>query len=118
MEIQTIPPLILQPFVENAIWHGLHNLNESGSIDISVRRKGSVLFCAVEDNGVGRNLDKSHEELGLAKREPMGLKLTQERLKILNELKGVKAEFKIVDLFTTENTPAGTRVELTIPLTV
>jgi len=50
------------------------------------------------------------------KRESLGVKLTEERLKILNEQKKAKAQFNIIDLFTEENKPAGTRVELSFPM--
>jgi hypothetical protein len=52
----------------------------------------------------------------LLKKESLGMKLTEERLKILNELKNIKAQFKIIDLFSSENKPSGTRVELSLPI--
>jgi len=113
-ETTTIPPLILQPFVENAIWHGLRNKNEAGHIDIYISEKDQVLHSVVEDNGVGRNGSKGSEQP--IKKESLGVKLTEERLKILNEQKKTKAQFKVIDLFTEENRPAGTRVELSLPL--
>ena len=82
-----VPPLVLQPFVENAIWHGLMNLPDQQSaesekgkitIDISVEN-GKVKYC-VQDNGVGR---KKAAELnaGKEKRQSLGLHITKERIK-------------------------------------
>jgi tetratricopeptide (TPR) repeat protein len=116
LENDTIPPLILQPFVENAIWHGLQYKEQSGHINIYIRKRDNALYATVEDNGVGRNMSKQVQPPMLIKKESLGMKLTEERLKILNELKKIKAEFKITDLFTKDNQPAGTKVELSLPL--
>ncbi|MEO8146149.1 MAG: histidine kinase [Bacteroidia bacterium] len=116
MEATTIPPLILQPFVENAIWHGLQYKTERGQINIYISKKDNALFATVEDNGVGRDMSKQVQQPMLIKKESLGTKLTEERLKILNELKKIKAQFKIIDLFTKDNQAAGTRVELSLPL--
>jgi tetratricopeptide (TPR) repeat protein len=118
VENDTIPPLILQPFVENAIWHGLQYKNESGHINIYISKKDNSLYATVEDNGVGRDMSKQVQQPMLLKKESLGMKLTEERLKILNELKKIKAQFKITDLFTKDNQPAGTKVELSLPLVV
>ncbi|MEO8150820.1 MAG: tetratricopeptide repeat protein [Bacteroidia bacterium] len=116
VQSDTIPPLILQPFVENAIWHGLQYKTEPGHISIYINKKDNALIAIVEDNGVGRDLSLKAEQPMMLKKESLGMKLTEERLKILNELKKIKAQFKIIDLFTNENKPAGTRVELSLPL--
>ena len=116
LENDNIPPLILQPFVENAIWHGLQYKNEPGHINIFIAKKDNALYATVEDNGVGRDTSKEGVRPMLLKKESLGMKLTEERLKILNELKNIKAQFEITDLFTNENKPAGTKVELSLPL--
>ena len=116
IEDDTIPPLILQPFVENAIWHGLQYKPGPGHIDIYISKKGSALHATVEDNGVGRDLSRKTAQPIFIKKESLGMKLTEERLSILNKLKNMKAYFTITDLFTTGNHPAGTKVELSLPL--
>ncbi|MEO8087965.1 MAG: tetratricopeptide repeat protein [Bacteroidota bacterium] len=116
VEEATIPPLILQPFVENAIWHGLQYKPEPGHIDVFISKKDNALYATVEDNGIGRDMSKNKAHPMLLKKESLGMKLTEERLKILNEIKKIKAQFKITDLFTKENKPIGTRVELSLPL--
>jgi tetratricopeptide (TPR) repeat protein len=115
-ESDSIPPLILQPFVENAIWHGLQYKKEPGKIDIYISKKDNALYATVEDNGVGRDMSKQVAQPILLKKESIGLKLTEQRLKLFSEIKKIKAEFRIIDLFTNENKPAGTKVELSLPL--
>ena len=105
----------MQPFVENTIWHGFQHKNESGHVNIIIKKRKGTLICTVEDNGVGRELGNSLKAPILIKKESLGMKLTEEHLKILNEFKKVKAYFNITDLFTKEKKPAGTRVELSLP---
>ena len=115
-EETTIPPLILQPFVENSILHGLQRRTTSGGhIDITIEKQNDVLICTVEDNGGGRQVNIQTMQQGI-KKESLGMKLTEERLKIINELKKVKAYFTITDLYSNNNTPIGTRVQLTLPV--
>jgi tetratricopeptide (TPR) repeat protein len=115
-ESDSIPPLILQPFVENAIWHGLQYKKEAGHINIFISKKNNALYATVEDNGVGRDMSKQVAQPMLLKKESLGMKLTEERLKVLNEVKKFNAHFTITDLFTKENKPAGTKIELSLPL--
>ncbi|MEO5572808.1 MAG: hypothetical protein ABIT08_07920, partial [Bacteroidia bacterium] len=95
---------------------GLQYKTEPGHINIYISKKDNALYATVEDNGVGRDMSKKFAQPLLLKKESLGMKLTEERLKILNELKKIKAQFKITDLFTKENKPAGTKVELSLPL--
>jgi len=121
VESDCLPPLILQPFVENAIWHGLQYKPEAGHINIFISKKDNALYATVEDNGVGRDTSKQVAQpmlpmnIGM-KKESLGMKLTEERLKVLNEVKKFKARFTVTDLFTKDNQPAGTKVELSLPL--
>ena len=73
-----VPPLLLQPFVENAIWHGLHpKENENGRIIIDLKLHNEILHCSIYDNGVGRiNSTALTEDNGIGKKS-LGIKLTQ-----------------------------------------
>ncbi len=117
-EETTIPPLILQPIVENAIWHGLQYKEGPGHISINISRHNDSIHAVVEDNGVGRESSSQVKHPLLLKKESLGMKLTEERIKIFNELKKIKSHFYITDLFTHENEPAGTKVELTLPFSL
>lgn len=116
VEETTVPSLILQPVVENAIWHGLQYKPAPGHIDIFISNVNDALVAVVQDNGIGRNAARKEIRHLLVKQESLGLKLTEDRLKILNEPGNVNTEFRIVDLFNNDNTPAGTRVEILLPL--
>jgi len=111
-EFIKIPPLIIQPFVENAIWHGLHAKKESGIIDINVREtEEDVLLITITDDGIGRkaaaltkNKNTEHKSYGIA--------ITIERLQLLNP----KNQVQIIDLYADDQTSLGTKVELTLHL--
>lgn len=85
-----LPPLILQPFVENAIKHGISGLNREGKIEISVSKAGNKITCTIEDNGRGIK-----EEI---KETSKGLKLTRERLELFSKLNGADAKLEIIPL--------------------
>lgn len=109
-----IPPNILQPFVENAIKHGLIPKDGPGNITIYISKKEQELHVIVEDDGVGRYNNSQFQQPSFFKRESLGIKITQERLYILNRIKNINAAFKIVDL-TKNDIATGTRVELNLP---
>ncbi len=110
-----VPPLVAQPFVENAIWHGMSGKDEKGLITLSVSRKGDQLLFAIEDDGVGRSSPKRMASMGAAdptgtgKKTSLGTAITKARLDLVRQQKGKDAGFIYVDL------PQGTRVELTLP---
>ncbi len=110
-----IPPLLLQPFVENAILHGIQN-KESGLIKVSVHKENEMIKCIVEDNGTGRENIVITEDIGDKKRKSLGIKIINERLNIINKLKKVKAAINIFDLKDADNKPGGLRIELLLPL--
>ena len=100
-----VPPLILQPIVENAIVHGFKPKDGPCEILIYVKLLANSLVVTIQDNGVGRKItDSSNIESGF------GLKSTRERLNLLN------SELIITDLFTDNGIPAGTKVEFALPL--
>ncbi len=108
-----IPPLLMQPYVENAIWHGLMHKKESGTIQIELKKKGEFLLCSIEDNGVGR---KRSSELRSKrhKKTSMGMNITQERINIINKAYNTDTSVRIIDLVSPEGDALGTRVELRI----
>lgn len=114
-ELVTIPPLLLQPFVENAFWHGLQYKSDEGSINIRIEKKDRAILCIVEDNGVGRSYIR---ELKGAEpeRKSLGMALTLERIELFNKMHGTHTEFTILDLFNENSKPAGTRIELLVPV--
>lgn len=111
-----IPPLVLQPYVENAIWHGLLNKGSEGIVHIKVSKAGeSQLFCTVEDNGIGRLKAAELKSRTLGSNKSFGTEITRERIKLLN---GDDKNFRIIDLYDANQQPAGTRVEITLHTTI
>ena len=89
-----ISPMILQPFVENAILHGLRHLPEkNGQLWIRLYKKEEHLICDIEDNGIGRRKSALLRVHSLSKTS-LGLKITKERLAIFNP----QARYEIIDL--------------------
>jgi hypothetical protein len=108
-----LPPLIVQPFIENAIWHGLMARSDSkGELHISFKIEEKGLHVTVEDNGVGREKAKENNSKRSLKEGSVGLQITKERLKGLSFRTGKRNEFEIVDLYDENNQPKGTLVNL------
>ncbi len=107
-EATTVPPLILQPFVENAIWHGLSRKEGQGVLRIDVSQRDGALLVAIEDDGIGRApQDKSQcESEG---KTSLGTTITRDRLDLLAKQRGAPAGFTFVPV------AHGTRVELVLP---
>lgn len=101
-----IPPLLLQPFVENSIWHGIAGKQGNGHISINLLRKDDMLLCMVEDDGIGKASLTGKVD---GKRKSFGINITKERIAILNRQKGINANVQV----TYHNT--GTVVQLTLP---
>jgi tetratricopeptide (TPR) repeat protein len=110
-----IPPMLLQPFAENAILHGLHN-KENGVLNIYVRKVNEMICCVVEDNGNGSIADPSTGPVESKQHKSLGKKIINERLSIINRLKKAKASVNIFQVKDAENRPGGIRVELLLPI--
>jgi len=110
-----IPPLLLQPFCENAIWHGLMHKEGQGRLDIELILQDNILNCIITDNGVGRGKAEELNSKTAEKQKSMGLKITTERLALLNrEKKGVNTFYEIEDLLDENGKAGGTKVNLRI----
>lgn len=116
LEGTRIPPLIVQPFVENAIKYGLSGKEEKGSLFLSFRKKDNYIFVIVEDNGVGRDHVKKEQQQSQREIESTGIKYTEERLKLLIKDLKVNMPLKIIDLFDAAGKATGTRIELIVPI--
>lgn len=106
-----MPPLVLQPLVENAIWHGLMHMPGPGRLDVRILKNGGVLQIEVEDNGVGRQQAALLNSKALQQKS-FGMQITQERL---DQFYGGKARLEVFDKTDESGQPAGTRVVLHIP---
>ena len=116
LEALEIPPMLLQPYVENAIWHGLMNKGDKGKISVEVTRENGFLSFAVEDNGIGRKKAEALKSKNATKKRSMGMNITRNRIELLNQMFGRQTTVKIIDLEGEDHMPNGTRVELSIPI--
>ena len=112
-----VPPTLIQPYVENAIWHGLlHRRTPGGHLHIDIDRPAPTLVTlVVEDNGVGREAATAIRSARSRKHKSLGMQITAERLAMLKQLHGFHAEVRVVDL-ERDGAAAGTRVEIDIHL--
>ena len=112
-----IPPLLLQPYVENAIWHGLMHKPEGGNITIDIAQPDEyLLHIEISDDGIGREMAGQHKSKSATRQKSFGLKMTSERLDAINHIYKTKTEVKIVDLVDADGNAAGTKVIIEIPL--
>lgn len=110
-----VSPGLVQPFVENAIWHGVMGLNNrKGLIRVAFRMKGTILVCLVEDDGVGRTRSEAMKDKTIP-RKSRGISLATERMKIINNLVMTDYRITVSDLYP-DRTETGTRVEIEMPM--
>lgn len=114
LEQTSIQPMLIQPFVENAIWHGLLQKKGNGMLKLDFRQRGEYIDIIVEDNGVGRDYAKKIKSKTSLSNKSYGLKITQERLSFNDS--DHENKLAIVDLFDKEGKACGTRVELSIKM--
>ena len=107
-----IPPLLLQPFAENAIWHGLMHKEGKGHLEIELSIDKKILTCIITDDGIGRNKAAIIKSRSAEKQKSMGLQITTERLALLNHDMDEQTFFNIEDITDDEGNVAGTRVIL------
>jgi sensor histidine kinase YesM len=112
-----VPPLIIQPYVENAIWHGLLHKDEGGCLSISINKlRDDMLQCIIEDNGIGRKRATELKSKSAMSNKSLGMKLTEERIQMLNQYAASHASVTIIDLEDEMGNGTGTRVILNIPV--
>ena len=111
LEYVEVPPLLLQPYVENAIWHGLMHKEARGKLNIEITRDGTRLQCMIEDNGIGRHKAQQVKSRSATRDKSMGMKITTDRLNLYQK----QADVQVIDLRDTDGKPSGTRVILGMP---
>jgi len=114
-EFLEIPPMIIQPYIENAILHGLLNKESVGTLKIQLKLKDKeYIHCVVEDDGIGREKAAEIRLRAGLNHKSKGLVITQKRLEILNKSNEDELNVKIIDLKDEQGRPGGTRVEILI----
>jgi ligand-binding sensor domain-containing protein len=113
-----IPPMLLQPYVENAIWHGLlHKETGTGKLTIKLSQlSDTILITQIEDNGIGRQQAKEMNSKETGNRKSYGMQISRDRLALLNQTTKESATVAIEDLVNGNGLALGTRVTIRIPL--
>jgi len=111
-----VPPLIIQPYAENAIWHGLMHKEEKGILEIKLFPEDGMLYCKITDNGIGRKKASELKSKSVAAHKSLGLRITADRIARLQQNKVWINYLTINDLKYADGSPAGTEVILKIPL--
>jgi hypothetical protein len=111
-----IPGLLIQPFVENAIIHGISETEKRGKLQISVKQKKKDIVFGIEDNGIGYKNDKIVKKKSKKKGTGLGIRLTNERLEILNLEYPGNYNLKINSIVDRQDEINGTKVEIIIPV--
>jgi hypothetical protein len=115
-EIVMIPPMLAQPFIENAIEHGIRHKAGSGHIDIRFQLEGGMIRFEVEDDGVGREKALEIEAKQGKKHRSMATSITTDRLAAINKKLKKKIRMEIIDLTDDHGEARGTKVRFGIPV--
>ncbi len=105
-----IPVLVIQPFVENAVWHGITPLKEGGTLQVKISSEDSVLIIEVMDDGIGIANSRAKQARSSLKHQSRGMAITRERIALLRQLKDVHLDVAISDLDPANTSRPGTRV--------
>ncbi len=108
-----VPALFLQPFIENAIWHGLVPKKSGGQVTVGVKESKDAVECIIDDDGVGRELSRQYKAQYEAIHQSKGIGLTQSRLELDKLLNEREATIHIIDKKNAEGMADGTRVIIT-----
>jgi len=111
-----IPPMMIQPFVENAIIHGVAHISEKGKITVDFTRKNRKLECVITDNGIGREKAKALKSQVEHGHKSAALEVTQERLDIINKGNSQLKSLEMLDVVDEAEDVKGTKVILRLPL--
>jgi LytS/YehU family sensor histidine kinase len=112
-----IPPMILQPYIENAIWHGLMGRESHGKLNVTIEVLNGVIVSTIEDNGIGREKSlKTKNSTG--RKKSYGMQITSNRLDLLRLESKMESSVEIIDLKDQDGKSAGTRVIVKMPAAI
>ena len=106
-----IPPMLVQPYVENAIWHGLRYREKKGFLSVKINKEQQQVFIEIEDNGIGRKRSRALKTINQQKNESTGMNNIEHRVEIINRMYATNINAKVIDL----PDDSGTRIELRVP---
>ena len=110
-----VPSLLIQPYVENAIVHGIAHSDKNNLIlTVSATLENDYIKYVIEDNGIGRSQAEDYNKINKLHHKSVGLKITEDRIHLFNKDENANGHIKIIDLYTADKKPGGTRVEVKI----
>ena len=109
-----IPPMLIQPFVENAVWHGMRYRPEKGKLTVRIRRDSNVVTAVIEDDGIGVTESQRLKTANQRRQHSLGMENTKKRITLINEVFHAGIEVEVSELNPGTAMP-GTRVKVTIP---
>lgn len=113
---KAIPTMIIQPFVENAIWHGLMHKEQKGQLWVRFYQEPlDIIRVEIEDNGVGRQEAAQAKSKDSLKTKSYGMQISRDRIGIINKQRNILSTVSIQDLFTNDGKAAGTKIILRLP---
>jgi ligand-binding sensor domain-containing protein len=116
-EMVEIPPLLLQPFIENAIWHGLMHRVEGGSIVLKISELNEkIIHAEIIDDGIGRAAAAQIKSKSATRQKSFGMKVTSERIAAINQIYNTATKVEVIDLFDENGQACGTKVVVEIPI--
>jgi ligand-binding sensor domain-containing protein/uncharacterized membrane-anchored protein YhcB (DUF1043 family) len=115
-DYEQIPTMLLQPYVENAILHGLTPGQKQGMLKINFYIQNNFIHAIIEDNGIGRRRSNEINKDSHRSHASMGMKITQDRLKLMGNIQQTTFTARIIDLTDETGNATGTRVEITWPV--
>jgi LytS/YehU family sensor histidine kinase len=113
-----IPSMLIQPFLENAVKHGISHLEGQGYLRLSVKKNEADLLIEIQDNGVGRKAAAEWNAMHQKDHHSMGSMLTEKRVEILNATLHAGIRLEVEDLMSQDGRPAGTLVRMVFPTLV
>ncbi len=111
-----LPGTLFQPYVENAINHGLINLKRKGNLSITFKEDNGILLGTIDDDGIGRDESKKLKSQSTLNHTSHGMKLIEDRIKTINFIKNSTSETQITDKRDKDNKPIGPQIIIKIPL--
>ncbi len=111
-----VPTMLIQPYVENSICHGLMPLDHKGSVKIDIKLAKECLICTIEDNGIGREAAIENKKSRGGGHNSLGTQITNSRIDLVNSLYGTSLKTTYTDLRNEKGEAEGTRVEIQIPI--
>ncbi len=114
-EDMSIPPMLVQPFIENAIEHGIRHKTTTGRIDVRFALMNKKIICEVEDDGVGREKAWEAEYTERGNHKSLATEIIRDRIQVLNKKFKQKIKLEIIDIKSEQSVAIGTKVLLDLP---